>query len=915
MGRLVCQGHKGRKGNALRTQILSIECRRNYELIASRLGRRGFQLSCEARSGDLYDHVLDFSPGLTAGIGHGNDHGIAYCPGVHGSLNIRSSGILGGAVTAQFHRNGMLLGVEIGNQHNIRIGHFKRAGKSCVQGDRLNGVLQRPGGPVAQGHVYGGIAFIRCRNSHGHFFSNLHKVRVGKVCYRNSTHGCIYCTVFLHLGGDGLFVYRKGCANADHRSCHQAIQLCQFQIVVAFLVALQLHRFQGVGATGCALLCIPDPSRSLGVILIPLSWGDGKGKHTAAGFSGKMANGAVLGAIDNQGIVYKVFPLNGCAGSGRGGKINVDLTAPLNAEAGQIHLVGLGSTVESCRCGDTVTCSVNIGKLHTVGGVGKRCCGSHLEDEQALGCIAPGFIQGQGLPHRGLDVDRVFRQILFRRGFGNFLSSSLRARCRLLRLLHRRAVGLDDGSVATLCLDGDGATGGNGAGGGNGGIVVIDIHAHSQCPCQLRGSGTALVLGGGSPVGGNRGAVLQGKARIQGDDLGPTSGSGHGNPHHVNTGIAGGDLLGDPFGCFLIISRIIRNCGTLLYSGFPERITLGIVSIILAAAKFGLLNRPIGNIVAGRQGIGDQCIVAGGVHRQYKVLSGFRVKGIAAVGLGQVHGQSTPKLKVICQLVLGRCGDHLIVGAFLCIVGLVLGQGGIFRFGVGGDVAVVRKLYFDFNAACGGLAVFALVLGVVPSVLSALGGIVKQVANTGIASLLRRFPGAGSRRAFLKGRQDGHVPGGHFEAISHRAVFADTLYLGGDLGIGLGQFRQVLDDDGIHRVALIGFYLESHLLCLGVDTLICGNLLVRRNLVGGHRGKLAALIYIVGLAVFKGRFQAQLKGIGRGGGGNRTVFGGLGGNAIVLAADGLLNAQESAKGRGAEEIHGLPFHHIHHHAQ
>ena len=87
-----------------------------------------------------------------------------------------------------------------------------------------------------------------------------------------------------------------------------------------------------------------------------------------------MANGAVLGAIDDQGIAYKVFPLNGCAGSGRGGKINVDLTAPLNAEAGQIHLVGLGRTVESCRCGDTVTCSVNIGKLHTVGGVGKRCC-------------------------------------------------------------------------------------------------------------------------------------------------------------------------------------------------------------------------------------------------------------------------------------------------------------------------------------------------------------------------------------------------------------------------------------------------------------------------------------------------------------------------------------------------------------
>ena len=893
---------------------------RNRELIASRLGRRGFQLSCKIRSGDLYDHVLDFSPGLTAGIGHGNDHGITYRPGGDGSLNI----ILGSAAIVQFHRNGMLLGVEIGNQRNIRIGHFKRAGKIPVQGDRLNGVLQCPGGPVAQGHVYGGIAFIRCRNGHGHIFSNLHQVRVGKVCYRNSTHGCIYCTVFLHLGGNGLFVYRKGRANADFRSCHQAIQLRQFQIVVVFLVALQLHRFQGVGATGCALLCIPDPStghaltaghRGLGVILVPLSRGDGKGKHTAAGFSGKMSDGAILSLINNQGIAYKVFPLNGCAGSGGGGKINVYLTAPLNAEAGQIHLVGLGRTVESCRCGDTVTCSVNIGKLHTVGGVGKRRCGSHLEDEQALGCIAPGFIQGQGLPHRGLDVDGVFCQILFRCGLGNFLSSGLRARCRLLRLLHRRAVGLDDGRIAALCLDGDGATGGNGAGGGNGGIVVIDVHAHGQGSCQLRGSGTALVLGGGSPVSGNRGAVLQGKARIQGDDLGPTSGSGHRDSNHVNAGIAGGDLLGDSFGCFLIISRILRNCGTLLYSGFPERITLGIVGIILATAKFGLLNRPIGNIVAGRQGIGDQCIVAGGVHRQYKVLPGFCVEAIAAVGLDQIHGQSTPKLKVIYQLVLGRCGDHLIDGAFLCIVGLVLGQGGIFRFGVGGDVAVVRKLYFDFNAACGGLAVFALALGILPSVLGALGGIVKQVANTGIASLLRRFPGAGSRRAFLKGGQDGHVPGGHFEAISHRAVFADTLYLGGDLGIGLGQFRQVLDNDGIHRVALIGFYLEGHLLSLGVNALICGNLLVRRNLVGGHGDKLAALIYIVGLAVFKGRFQAQLKGIGRGGGGNGTVFGGLGGNAIVLAADGLLNAQESAKGRGAEEIHGLPFHHIHHHAQ
>ena len=311
MGRLVCQGHKGRKGNALRTQILSIECRRNYELIASRLGRRGFQLSCEARSGDLYDHVLDFSPGLTAGIGHGNDHGIAYCPGVHGSLNIRSSGILGGAVTAQFHRNGMLLGVEIGNQRNIRIGHFERAGKIPVQGDCLNGILQRPGGPVAQGHVYGGVAGIRCLNGHGHIFSNLHQVRVGKVCYRNSTHGCIYCAVFLHLGGDDLFIYRKGRANADLRSCHQAIQLRQFQIVVAFLVALQLHRFQGVGATGCGLLCIPDPStghaltaghRGLGVILVPLSRSDGKGKYTAAGFSGKMADGAVLSFINDQGI-------------------------------------------------------------------------------------------------------------------------------------------------------------------------------------------------------------------------------------------------------------------------------------------------------------------------------------------------------------------------------------------------------------------------------------------------------------------------------------------------------------------------------------------------------------------------------------------------------------------------------------
>ena len=196
-----------------------------------------------------------------------------------------------------------------------------------------------------------------------------------------------------------------------------------------------------------------------------------------------------------------------------------------------------------------------------------------------------------------------------------------------------------------------------------------------------------------------------------------------------------------------------------------------------------------------------------------------------------------------------------------------------------------------------------------------MGGIVKQVANTGIASLLRRFPGAGGRRAFLESRQDGHVPGGHFEAVSHRAVFADALDLGGDLGIGLGQFRQVLDDDGIHRVALIGFYLERHQFCLGVDTLICGNLLVRRNLVGGHGDKLAALIYIVGLAVFKGGFQTQLKGIGRGGGGNGTVFGGLGGNAVVLAADGLLDAQESAKGRGAEEILGLAFHHIHHHAQ
>ena len=209
LGRLVCQGHKGRKGNALRTQILSIECRRDRELIASRLGRRGFQLSCEARSGDLYDHVLDFSPGLGAGFGHGDDHGIAYRPGGHGSLNIGNSGIFRCAVTAQFHRNGMLLGVEIGDELNIRIGHFERAGKAFVQGDRLNGVLLCPGGPVAQGHVYGGVATTCSTNGHGHIFSNLHKLCVGKVCYRNSTHSCIRCTVFLHLGGDGLFVYRK----------------------------------------------------------------------------------------------------------------------------------------------------------------------------------------------------------------------------------------------------------------------------------------------------------------------------------------------------------------------------------------------------------------------------------------------------------------------------------------------------------------------------------------------------------------------------------------------------------------------------------------------------------------------------------------------------------------------------------
>ena len=628
-----------------------------------------------------------------------------------------------------------------------------------------------------------------------------------------------------------------------------------------------------------------------------------------------MANGAVLGAIDDQGIAYQVFPLNGCAGSGGSGKINVDLTAPLNAEAGQIHLVGLGCAVESCNCGKGLSCSVNIGKLHTIGGVGESCCGDHLEDEQALGCIASGFIQGQGLPHRGSNVDRVFRQILFRRGFRNFLSSGLRARCRFLRLLHRRAVGLDDGRKATLCLDGDGAAGGNGAGGGNGGIVVIDVHAHSQGSCQLGGGSTALVLGGGSPVGGNRGAVLRGKARIQLDDPAPTSGNGHGDSHHVNTGIAWGDLLGDLFVYFLIIGRILRNCGPLLYSGFPEGASLDIIGIIRIAAKIGLLNCPIGNIIAGRQGIGYQCVVAGGVHRQYKVLPGFRKEGIAAVGLGQVHGKGTPKFKVLCQLVLGRCGDHLIDGAFFCIVGLVLGQGGIFRFGVGGDVAVVRQIDFDFNAACGELAVFALALGILPSVLGALGGIVKQVANTGIASLLRRFPGAGSRRAFLESSQDGHVPGGHFKAVSHRAVFADTQGLGSDLGIGLGQFRQVLDDDGIHRIALIGFYLEGHLLCLGVDALIGGHLLVRWNLVGGHGGKLAALIYIVGLAVFKGRFQTQFKGIGRGGCGNGTVFGCLGGNAVVLAADGLLDAQESAKGRGAEEIHGLAFYHVHHHAQ